>query len=120
MFLLDLQSKVPIFEQIQMQILRFIDVGALAPGDKLPSIRSLAHENGINPNTVAKAFAELEQSGYVYSVPKKGYYVAERQGEDLRKERIMKALTSLRDSGISRGEIETCLDEIYEGGQKNV
>jgi GntR family transcriptional regulator len=115
MFLLDLQSKVPIFEQIQMQILRFIDVGALAPGDKLPSIRSLARENGINPNTVAKAFAELESNGYVYSIPKKGYYVAEQKSDDLRKERIIKALAALRDSGISRGEIEDCLDEIYKG-----
>ncbi|MGI6736877.1 MAG: GntR family transcriptional regulator [Anaerovoracaceae bacterium] len=117
MFLLDMQSKVPIYEQIQMQILRFIDVGVLSPGDKLPSIRSLAHDNGINPNTVAKAFAELEKNGYVRSIPKKGYYVAEQQGADLREDRIRKVLTTLRDSGISRAEIDACLDEIYKGGR---
>ena len=77
MFLLNLQSKVPIYEQIQTQILRFIEAGVLAAGDRLPSVRQLALENGINPNTVAKAYTELEKNGYVYNLPKKGVYVAE-------------------------------------------
>ena len=76
MFLLNLQSKVPIHEQIQNQILRFIDAGVLKPGDRLPSVRTLASENGINPNTVARAYSELEKNGYVYNLPKKGVYVA--------------------------------------------
>lgn len=71
MFLLNTQSKEPIFEQIQNQILRFIQAGVLAPGDRLPSVRQLAQENGINPNTVSKAYIELEKNGYVYNIPKK-------------------------------------------------
>ena len=59
MFLLNIQSKVPIFEQIETQIMRFIETGVLAPGDRLPSVRQLAKDNGINPNTVARAYAQL-------------------------------------------------------------
>ena len=70
MFFLNTQSKEPIFEQIQNQILRFIQAGVLAPGDRLPSVRQLAQENGINPNTVSKAYIELEKNGYVYNIPK--------------------------------------------------
>lgn len=118
MFLLDLQSKVPIYEQIQIQILKFIDSGALSPGDKLPSIRTLARDNGINPNTVAKAFTELANNGYVYNVPKKGYYVGEQdeqhQKKTLQRDRIIMAIKPLKDSGISRAAIEGCLDEIYQ------
>ena len=77
MFFLNTQSKEPIFEQIQNQILRFIQAGVLAHGDRLPSVRQLAQENGINPNTVSKAYIELEKNGYVYNIPKKGVYVSD-------------------------------------------
>ena len=76
MLLLDFQSKIPIHEQIQNQILRFIKTGVLQPGERLPSVRALAQENGINPNTAARAYSELEKKGAVYNVPKKGVYVA--------------------------------------------
>ena len=72
MFLLNLQSKEPIYEQIQKQLIRFIQAGVLNPGDKLPSVRQLAQENGINPNTVSKAYSELEKTGWVYNAPNKG------------------------------------------------
>ena len=73
MFFLNTQSKESIFEQIQNQILRFIQAGVLAPGDRLPSVRQLAQENGINPNTVSKAYIELEKNGYVYKLMKDYY-----------------------------------------------
>lgn len=76
MFLINTQSKEPIFEQIQTQILRFIKAGVLSPGDRLPSVRQLAQENGINPNTVSKAYIELEKNSYVHNIPKKGVYVS--------------------------------------------
>ena len=56
------QSKEPIFEQIQNQILRFIQASVLAPGDRLPSVRQLAQENGINPTFKD----ELGKNGHVY------------------------------------------------------
>ena len=59
MFLIDVQSKTPIFEQLKKQILEFISIQVLSPNDKLPSVRSLASQLGVNPNTVAKAYQEL-------------------------------------------------------------
>ena len=109
MFLLNLQSKEPIYEQIQKQILRFIEVGVLKPGDRLPSVRQLAQDNGINPNTVAKAYSQLEQNGYVYNLPKKGVYVAEVDTSASRQKQIETVLKALLDSGVSKEEIEKVL-----------
>lgn len=79
MFLINLQGKESIYEQIKTQILRFIQTGVLSPNDKLPSVRQLAEELGINPNTVQKAYQELERDGYIYTLSKKGNYVAEQK-----------------------------------------
>ena len=113
MFLLNLQSKTPIYEQIQTQILKFIEAGVLKPGDRLPSVRQMAIDNGINPNTVAKAYAEMEKNGYVYNVPKKGVYVAEMDIEDSRHRQIKQMLVSLKDSGIHKEELLEVIEEIY-------
>ena len=76
MFLLNMQSKDPIYEQIKSQIVSFIRAGVMKEGDRLPSVRELARDNGINPNTVAKAYRELEAEGVICTLPKKGAYVA--------------------------------------------
>ena len=76
MFLISLQGKESIYEQIRSQIEKFIMNGILKPDDKLPSVRSLAEDLGINPNTVMKAYQELEKNGYIYTLNKKGVFVA--------------------------------------------
>ena len=76
MFLINLQGKESIYEQIRSQIERFIKAGILKADDKLPSVRSLAEELGINPNTVMKAYQELEKNGYIYTLNKKGVFVS--------------------------------------------
>ncbi|MBQ1899408.1 MAG: GntR family transcriptional regulator [Erysipelotrichaceae bacterium] len=76
MFLINLQGKESIYEQIRSQIVRFIQAGILRPDDRLPSVRSLAMELGINPNTVMKAYQELEKNGYIYTLNKKGVFVS--------------------------------------------
>ena len=68
MFVIDTQSKLPIFEQLKKQILEFITIGILSPNDKLPSVRAMASQIGVNPNTVAKAYQELEEQGYILSL----------------------------------------------------
>jgi len=113
MFFLDLQSKDPIYEQLKQQILRFIEAGVLSPGEKLPSVRQLAQENGINPNTVAKAYRELEEDGVLYNMPKKGVYVASIESSDRQKFRAEAVLRPLKEAGVSREEILRALDEIY-------
>lgn len=114
MFLLNLQSKIPIFEQIRDQVIRFIEAGILKPGDRLPSVRQLAVDNGINPNTVAKAYAELEKAGVVYNLPKKGVYVAEVNISSGHRSQILSVLKPLKETGITKKELLDAVDELFE------
>ena len=114
MFLLDHQSKDPIFEQIQRQILHFIEAGILKPGDRLPSVRQLALDNGINPNTAAKAYAELEKAGYVNNIPKKGVYIAELDARASRSTEITALLTPLKDSGVTKKELIQAVNQLFK------
>ena len=78
MFSLDHRDARPIYEQIRDGLRRMIVTGALAPDEKLPSVRALAMELAINPNTIQRAYAELETEGYTYSDPAKGNFSAQR------------------------------------------
>lgn len=77
MITLDYQSKDPIYLQIKNRIAELVMLGVYPPGTQLPSVRSLAGELGINPNTIQKAYQELEASGVTCSVSGKGSFVAE-------------------------------------------
>ena len=66
----------PIYEQVRDGLRRLIITGAIPPGDKLPSVRVLAGQLAINPNTIQRAYEALEQEGYAYSVPGKGSFAA--------------------------------------------
>lgn len=76
MIKLDLQSRVPLYEQLQEQIIRLSLLGVLGENEQLPSVRSLAREVGVNPNTVAKAYQELERQGIIYTVSGRGSFVS--------------------------------------------
>ena len=76
MIKLDLQSRVPLYEQLQEQIIRRSLLGVLEENEQLPSVRSLAREVGVNPNTVAKAYQELERQGIIYTVSGRGSFVS--------------------------------------------
>ncbi|RRC93166.1 GntR family transcriptional regulator [Erysipelotrichaceae bacterium OH741_COT-311] len=82
MFLIKPQSKDAIYIQIKKQIIQFIALNILKPDDKLPSVRNLASDLGINPNTVAKAYEELEEEGIVYTLAKKGVFVSRNDNID--------------------------------------
>ncbi len=77
MTLIDWRDSRPIYEQIVENLKRLILIDVLQPGDQLPSVRSLAMENGTNPNTVQKAYAELERQGVTYTVRGKGVFVSD-------------------------------------------
>lgn len=79
MFVLNQKDKTPIFNQIEKQIIEFIALGILKSDEQLPSVRSLANELGINPNTVAKAYNNLEAKGYVYTISGKGVFVSQSE-----------------------------------------
>ena len=67
----------PIYEQIQTELRRLMLTGALPPGSRLPSVRELAGQLAINPNTIQRAYRELESDGYILSVAGKGSFVAQ-------------------------------------------
>ncbi|MEG1524147.1 MAG: GntR family transcriptional regulator [Clostridia bacterium] len=76
MFQIDKYGRTPIYEQIIEQSERLIASGSLKPDDQLPSVRSLSQTLSINPNTLQKAYAELERRGISYSVPGNGRFVS--------------------------------------------
>ncbi len=80
-FKLDFKSRIPIYEQLVQRIRQLIIQDVLRSGEKLPSVRSLAQELTINPNTIQKAYRELEREGYIYSLPGKGSFVNEMRTE---------------------------------------
>jgi len=75
MFELDLRSRAPIYEQLVEKIKELIINNVLKPDQQLPAVRALASELTINPNTIQKAYRELEYRGYIYSIPGKGSFV---------------------------------------------
>lgn len=116
MFLISLQGKESIYEQIRSQIEKFIMNGILKPDDKLPSVRSLAEDLGINPNTVMKAYQELEKNGYIYTLNKKGVFVAKdpekakQRGLDDAERMIM----ALKEEGLTKEDLLEVIHRVYE------
>ena len=78
MIQLNYRDSKPIYEQIKDGLKRLAITGAIATDEKLPSVRELASQLAINPNTIAKAFRELEQEGYIYTITGRGSFAAEK------------------------------------------
>ena len=79
MIQLNYRDSKPIYEQIKDGLKRLIITGAIAPDEKMPSVRDLASQLAINPNTIAKAIRELEQEGYIYTITGRGSFAADRK-----------------------------------------
>ena len=107
---LDYRDGRPIYEQVRDGLRSEIVNGILLPGQKMPSVRSLAMELAINPNTIQRAYAELEREGYIVSVGGRGSFVAEGNAQnDMRKEvlkeKIRPMLEELRTLGMGDDEL---------------
>ena len=110
MIQLNLRDTRPIYEQIKDSFRKLIISGAMGADEKLPSVRTLAGELSINPNTIQRAYNELEAEGYVYSVPGKGSFV---NGEGVKEtgrisellEQIKTMARELKFLGVSENEI---------------
>ena len=124
MIQLNYRDSKPIYEQIKDGLRKLVVSGAVKKDEKLPSVRELATSLSINPNTIQKAYRELEQEGYIYTIAGKGSYAAEKadvasgRNEELMKEfdEIVKELLYLcEDKDILIKRIE----ELAKGGPKN-
>ena len=117
MFSVDTRSKQPIYRQIMDQIVLLVSTGVLDTGEQLPSIRDLATSLGINPNTVARAYSELEQRGVIDTIPKNGAFVADISlTKEIKAEaRVQLAdfFTNYRKLGLSADEIRSLAEEAF-------
>ena len=76
MFQIDYRDRTPIYEQIKEKMKELVIKGVLKPDERIPSVRELAQSLTINPNTIQKAYKDLEDKGYIYSVRGKGSFVS--------------------------------------------
>lgn len=119
MILLDYRDKRPIYEQVQEKLERLITSGALEADSKMPSVRSLAIELSINPNTIQRAYAQLEKEGYIYTVSGRGSFVSPavgwRESKQCRLLEEWRRLTEqVKESGIVKEELVRQLTGIYK------
>lgn len=115
MIQIDTRSQVPIFEQIVLEIGKYIALGIYKPNDQLPSVRSLAKDLGINPNTVAKAYNESERIGLTYSEAGRGNFIADKkQGLDPLIEPIYIELTQIVKRLLELGESKNNIIQVIE------
>ncbi|MBE6680202.1 MAG: GntR family transcriptional regulator [Ruminococcaceae bacterium] len=120
--MVDLRSRTPIFEQIVNSVRDLVIKGFLKPDEHLPSVRALAAELAINPNTIQKAYGELERQGVIYSLAGRGNFVASDISvlRDAHREELLlalgKSVKAASDYGISKDEIEKYVSEALKGG----
>lgn len=116
MFSVDLTSRTPIYEQIYQKIVGLILSGVLTENEQLPSVRSLAKSTGVNPNTVAKAYQELERNGVIYSVPGRGSFISAQNFDEFRKKAMTdfdNAVNEAFNKGISPEDLKARIETLY-------
>ena len=115
MLTLNYRDSRPIYEQIKDGLRRMIVTGAMAQDEKLPSVRALATQLSINPNTIQRAYNELEAEGYIYSVAGKGSFVSGTAASDVYKRQdVKKLLNELRYLGVTEADAAALIKEVYE------
>lgn len=106
MIWIDYKDATPIYEQIVSRFKNLIVRGALKPDEKMPSVRTLAMELSINPNTIQKAYMQLEQQGFIYTVKGRGNFVTGDRGlKDIKQSEIEEKLSLL-------------IDEVHDAGMQ--
>ena len=123
MIILDYKDRRPIYEQVAEKLEELMLLGVLGENEPLPSVRSLAMELSINPNTIQRAYAELERQGYIYTVKGKGSFVAENSVmKEKRKKDLLIQVSEVIDEAIRLGiygeEIKNMVEIQYQAAEK--
>lgn len=119
MIKLNASSSLPVYQQIIQSVKHQVMTAKMHAGQQLPSVRKLAKELNINPNTVQKAYAILHRDGIIYSLKGKGDFVADNAAllKEMKRadvvEKLEAATREARDSGMWIDEIFTMVDEVY-------
>ncbi len=116
---LDFQSEVPIYQQICNQIIFWISTGELKPGERLPTVRSLAEEAGINSMTVSKAYQQLKAEGYLITERRNGVKVSDRfqkPGElsEEDKKALVLVISRARIAGVPKEKFLELCQRLYD------
>lgn len=124
MIIIDYKDRRPIYEQVVERFQELILKGVLEPDSQLPSVRNLAMELSINPNTIQRAYAELERRGFVYCVKGKGSFIAANDPLiQYKKEEIFTTVLTLvkeaKAVGITKEQFMNKVTEGFEEGIKN-
>ena len=124
MFSIDYHSRQPIYEQLYDNVIRMVSLGILTPDEQLPPVRQLAMELGINPNTVSKAYKNLENDGMIYSVVGKGSFISGKSDiTECKKQEITAKITQAVQEAVKLGmeqqQIVELVDMVYKGGNQS-
>ena len=122
MLQLNYKSGVPICDQIVNGFIRMKALGLSNGGDQLPSVRQLAVELCVNPNTIQKAYQMLESAGVIYSVKGKGSFFSDDAAADMAvikaaKKDFRAAVQSAVELGMTKAELQEIVDEVLEKGE---
>lgn len=120
MLSLNYRDARPIYEQVKDGLRHLVVTGAIQAGDKLPSVRALASSLAINPNTIQRAYSELEAEGYIYSVAGKGSFAASGGDEQQRRIReLTEQLTPVLEELRTLGYTQEALLQLWRGGESH-
>ena len=119
---LNYRDAKPIYEQIKEGLRKLVVSGALSAGEKLPSVRELASQLAINPNTIQRAYRELENEGYIYTLVGKGTFVAENDNIDNTREKELlqefdELVTELLYLEVPKEKLKERIDMVAEGSE---
>lgn len=120
MFFINPKNKTPIYEQLVQQLRHQIATGLLMPSEPIPSVRQLSIELGVNPNTIQKAYRQMEQEGLIYTVSGKGSFVTDETERLIQKQRtdqlnvLTQNMERAREIGIMLEDIQKRLLLIYK------
>lgn len=124
MFQVDIMSRVPVYEQIVNQLEEFVLAGILKEGDKVPSVRALSVQIAVNPNTIQKAYSELDRRGLIQSVPGKGCFItadALEKTAGRRRQRLAELtelVAELLRAGVTGEEILAAVSEAVKAAEE--
>lgn len=121
MIVIDYKDRRPIYEQVVERFQELIVKGVLKPGEQMPSVRALAVELSINPNTIQKAYAELERRGFTYTVKGRGSFISARDDfQEYRQKEVLqnfqKDVEHARDIQIRKETLTEIIDNCYDKG----
>ena len=123
MFTVDPRSGVPLYLQLIEQVKRAVALGALMPGEQLPTVKALALELTINPNTVARVYRELERDGVIETSPGRGSFVrgtdaatadGRRMADDVAQQSLADSIRGARSLGLGRRDVEAIVFRLLD------